>query len=71
MVELQPIRSDAIVAAGYDRRLRTLTVRFESGGTYEYFDVESELFDELLRAQPHPWSRVGDRVKSHRFRRVD
>jgi hypothetical protein len=70
MAELQPIRSDAIVAADYDRGRAVLTLRYESGGTYEYFDVEPELYEELLAAQPHPWSQLGERVKAHRFRRL-
>jgi hypothetical protein len=71
MVEMRPVRSDAIVAAGYDRRRRVLAIRFVSGATYEYFDVDPELYEELRRLEPHPWSRVGERVKAHRFRRVD
>ena len=71
MVEMFPVRSDAIVAAGYDRRRRVLEIQFVSGATYDYLDVEPELFDELRRLQPHPWSQVGERVKAHRFRRVD
>lgn len=70
MVELRPIRSDAITAAGYDRGRRILAVKYESGSVYEYFDVEPELYDELIHAQPHPWSRVGVRVKEHRFRQL-
>jgi hypothetical protein len=71
MVRLRPIRSDAIVAAGYDPAARVLAVKYESGTVYEYLDVDQELYEELLAAQPHPWSRVGERVKAHEFRRVD
>jgi len=71
MPKLPPVQSDAIVAAGYDPARRVLAVRYESGAVYEYFDVDPELYDELLAAQPHPWSRVGERVKSHRFRQLD
>jgi hypothetical protein len=70
-VALQPVRSDAIRAAGYDARLRVLAVQYESGAVYEYLEVEPELFDELLQAQPHPWSQVGERVKAHEFRQVE
>jgi hypothetical protein len=68
MIELRPVVSDAIVAVGYDRRHHVLAVQYASGAVYEYFDVEPELHEELLRSQPHPWSRVGERVKAHRFR---
>jgi KTSC domain len=47
-----------------------LTVEYVSGGRYEYYGVEPALFEELLRSQPHPWSRVGERVKAHPYRRV-
>jgi len=70
MVRLRPIQSDAIVAAGYDSERRVLAVKYESGTVYEYLDVEPGLYEELLQAQPHPWSRVGERVKAHRFRQV-
>lgn len=68
-MHLDPIDSNALDGVFYDPARRTLTVKFESGGVYEYFDVEQSLFDEPQRSQPHPWSVVGDRVKAHRFRR--
>ena len=64
------IRSDALDGVTYDADRRVLTVQFESGSIYEYFDVEPELFDELEAAQPHPWHAVGERVKEHRYRRL-
>jgi hypothetical protein len=67
---LRPVSSDALRAVSYDRERRVLTVQFESGSLYEYFEVAPELHDELLAAQPHPWQVVGDRVKRHRFRRL-
>lgn len=69
-MSLKPIHSDALDGASYDRRRRILTVRFESGGTYEYYDVEPALYQELENAQPHPLTVVGERVKAHRFHRV-
>lgn len=69
-MHLDPIDSGALDGASYDAASGTLTVRFESGGVYEYFDVEQSLFDELQKSQPHPWSVVGEEVKAHRFRRL-
>jgi hypothetical protein len=69
-VALHRISSGALTGVDYDPRRRVLTVRFESGGTYEYFGVEEALYRELLAAQPHPWSEVSDRVKAHRYRRI-
>ncbi|WP_022894223.1 KTSC domain-containing protein [Agromyces subbeticus] len=70
MGRLHPISSEALRAVSYDRERRVLTVQFESGSIYEYFDVAPELHAELLEAQPHPWQVVGERVKAHRFRRI-
>jgi KTSC domain len=67
---LKPIRSDALVGVDYDAQRRVLTVKYASGGTYEYYGVEPALFEELIRSQPHPWSRVGDRIKAHPYRQV-
>ena len=64
------IDSDALDGASYDPERRVLTVRFESGSVYEYDDVEPELYDELVAAQPHPWHVVGARVKQHPYRRI-
>jgi hypothetical protein len=70
-MRLTPIDSDALDGAAYDARRRTLTVRFTDGGTYEYYDVDPELFERMLRAQPHPWAAVSAEVKRHRYRRLD
>jgi hypothetical protein len=67
---LEPIQSDAIDAAGYDAEREVLLIRYRSGAVYAYFEVEPELYDELVRSQPHPWSVVGERVKAHRFRQL-
>lgn len=64
------IRSDALLGASYDLERRILTVQFETGSVYEYYDVEPEHHDELEAAQPHPWRVVGERVKEHRYRRI-
>lgn len=70
-MRLERIESDALDAVGYDPDERTLVVQFESGGLYEYYDVEQQLVDELFSSQPHPWGVVGERVKAHRYRRLD
>ena len=70
MGRLPRIDSDALDGASYDPERRVLTVQFESGSVYEYYDVEPELYDELEAAQPHPWHVVGEHVKEHRYRRI-
>jgi KTSC domain len=67
---LKPIRSDALVGVDYDRDRRVLTIEYVSGGRYEYYGVDPDLFEELIRSQPHPWSRVGERIKAHPYRRL-
>lgn len=64
---MTPVTSGAVVAVGYDPASRVLRVAFRDSGVYDYFDVDQDLFEEMLR--PHPWHRVGEEVKSHRFRR--
>ncbi|MCW2748099.1 MAG: hypothetical protein JWP10_1241 [Nocardioidaceae bacterium] len=71
LVKLHPVESTALESAGYDPVTRLLTVRFLLGGTYEYVDVAASLYEDLLAAQPHPWTAVGPRVKTHRYRQID
>ncbi|WGW11311.1 KTSC domain-containing protein [Saxibacter everestensis] len=66
-MELQPIRSDSLAAVGYDDKTSTLYVEFRHGGLYAYHEVPAELYAELLAAQPHPWTQLAERVKSHRY----
>ena len=37
--------------AEYDPFMKTLTLRFHTGGDYEYVNVERELFNELKEAE--------------------
>ena len=57
--ELIAIQSSNVQAAGYDATTGTMTVLFESGGLYEYYDVPVGLWEDFVAAQPHPWSAVG------------
>lgn len=56
---LVPITSSNVSMAGYDANKRVMTVLFDSGGLYEYFDVPPSLWEAFLAAQPSPWSRIG------------
>jgi hypothetical protein len=67
---MQRVRSTNIWAVGYDPVRRVLTVQFRSGYVYAYLRVPASLYDELLRAQPHPWTRVGKRVMRYPTRRL-
>lgn len=67
-MEMRPVVSGAVRAVGYDPATRVMRVAFRTGGVYDYLDVGPELHAEMLR--PHPWHRVGRRVRSHRYRRL-
>ena len=47
-----PLKSRAIVSAGYDADTLQLEIEFRGGRTYRYRDVPSGVFDFLLRT-PH------------------
>ena len=53
------ISSDNVSAAGYSESRSIMTVQFENGAMYEYYNVPLELWESFLAAQPHPWSQVG------------
>ncbi len=62
------VTSDAVLSVGYDPAARVLRVAFRGGGVYDYLDVDADLFEAML--EPHPWHRVSELVKSHRFREL-
>ena len=66
-MQMQPVVSDNVVSVGYEKSMQTLRVQFHSG-LYEYYDVDSSLFEAML--QPHPWRRVGRQVKAHQFKKI-
>lgn len=50
-MDLTPVSSSSIDAIGYDEDKRTLHVRFHSGQTYSYQNVEPEECRALLDAK--------------------
>ena len=67
-MQMQVVLSSNVHSVGYDETSRAMRVQFQSGGLYEYSGVNPELYASML--QPHPWSRLGDRVKKHQCRRI-
>lgn len=65
---MRPVVSTNVLDVGYDPLASTLRVRFRSGGTYDYYDVNPGLFEKML--QPHPWRRVGQLVKARTYAKV-
>lgn len=67
-MHMVPVISDNVSFVGYDQATHTLRVKFHSGGTYDYYDVPVFLYEAMLL--PHPWRRVGRRVRAHVYRRA-
>jgi hypothetical protein len=65
---MHPVISTNVLAVGYDPQTHTLRVRFRSGGTYDYYAVSPDLFEQML--VPNPWRRVGRHVKAHNYAKV-
>lgn len=48
-MERVPLRSNAVVSAGYDAETRSLEVEFSSGRVYRFSNVPVSVYDWLLR----------------------
>ena len=57
--DLIPIDSDNVAMAGYDASRQVMTVLFDEGRLYEYYEVPVALWKRFVAAQPDPWSTVG------------
>ena len=57
--KLISIASDNVAAAGYVVNTLVMTVQFNNGARYQYYQVPAELWEAFIAAQPHPWSQVG------------
>lgn len=44
------VNSSMIASAGYNKKSKTLRIKFNSGELYEYYEVEPETFEALLNA---------------------
>lgn len=49
-MQMIPVRSSAISAIGYDPLTRQMRIRFQSGSTYTFCRVPSEIFAGLRSA---------------------
>jgi KTSC domain len=45
-----PVRSSTIAEIGYEEETSILEIEFQSGAIYEYLDVPSSVYSELLTA---------------------
>lgn len=66
-----PVASSNLVSVGYDEPTQTLEIEFSNGAIYQYFNVGTVLFEQLMQApskgqflniyikNAYPYSRVG------------
>lgn len=59
-VERTPVKSSNIRAIGHDPESKTLEVEFSNGGVYHYHGVDSDQYNELLKAES-----VGRHLNTH------
>jgi len=48
-MEMKMLTSSQIESVGYDNDSSTLRIKFKSGGTYDYLEVEPSVHQELLQ----------------------
>jgi len=46
----QSVESSNLASVGYDEVTQTLEVEFNHGGIYQYFEVQKEVYEELMNA---------------------
>ncbi|MCX2864605.1 KTSC domain-containing protein [Paucibacter sp. PLA-PC-4] len=46
-----PVSSSNIASVGYDADSSTLEIEFNNGTVYQYFDVNENVYNELIGAQ--------------------
>ncbi len=47
------VTSSNVASLWYDAKTSTLEIEFNHGWVYQYFDVEQEVYDELMSADSH------------------
>jgi len=50
-MKLTPVKSSNIKSVGYDKKTKTLSIRFYSGGTYEYSDVNNPIYEDFINSE--------------------
>ena len=49
-MELRNVNSSNIIQVGFDNKTNTLRVAFVTGATYDYFNIDEQLYRHLLQA---------------------
>jgi hypothetical protein len=52
-MDWQPLDSELLASAAYDRGKQTLYLRFRSGEVYRYFELPGEQYQAFLDAESH------------------
>lgn len=52
-MERQSVQSSNLASIGYDAENEILEVEFNHGGVYQYLDVPSDVYEELMDADSH------------------
>lgn len=60
------VQSDSIRSVGYDPQNSTLEVEFRERGTYRYYLVPRDVYDQLIKA-PSAGRFVSERIVSGHF----
>jgi len=50
-MERIPVSSSNIASVGYDANSSTLEIEFNNGAVYQYFDVNENIYEELIAAE--------------------
>lgn len=70
MPEMRSVDSSNVAAVGYDEEARVMRVRFHSGGVYNYYDVEPEVYHTVLYSDS-PGGSLHQNVKGrYDYRRI-
>lgn len=70
-VDMTPVRSSNIRAIGYDEETATLVVQFLDGSVYNYYEVDEEVYHQMLIAPSKGkflWREVRDVYEYERVR---
>jgi len=49
-MQRQDVKSSNIKSVGYDERIKILEIEFKGGGLYEYYAVQKDTYEHLMKA---------------------
>lgn len=66
----QSVESSNLASVGYDEAKQILEIEFNHGAIYQYHDVPSDVFDELMDAESHGRYFVHNIKDDYEFNRL-